>query len=163
VSPAAVSVDRYGFIENEKQPQRTDLGLRLHDSLFSNAYFVCSCLMCFAWRFNQKIEKRTLHIVHSGILCLHLASNFVFLSVLCDPFLLCLHVCVIYKVIIFRFFFFWSAAGGAGDGPDHVFVGGLPSICQMPRSRCCSSDLGMQLTTRTSCCCAFSDSFLVRC
>ncbi len=126
MSPAAVSVDRYGFIEKEEtQPRRTDLGLRLQDSLFSNTYFVCSCLMCFAWRFNQKIEKRTLQIVHSGILCLPLSSNFVFLSVLCDPFLLCLHVCVIYKSLFF-IFFFWSAAGGAGDGPDHVFVGGLP-------------------------------------
>jgi hypothetical protein len=27
---------------------------------------------------------------------------------------------------LFFIFFFWSAAGGAGDGPDHVFVGGLP-------------------------------------
>lgn len=126
MSPAAVSVDRYGFIEKEEaQPQRTDLGLRLHDSLFSNTYFVCSCLMCFAWRLNQKIEKRTLHIVHSGILCLPLSSILIFcLSYVILFFYVCMFVSSIKS--LFFVFCFWSAAGGAGDGPDHVFVGGLP-------------------------------------
>jgi hypothetical protein len=98
----------------------------------------------------------------SGILCIPLSSNFVFLSVLCDPFLLCLHVCVIYKFIIFHLFF-WSAAGGLEMVLTMFLLEDCLNICQRPRWRCCSSDLGMQLSTRTSCCCAFSDSFLVRC
>jgi len=38
------------------------------------------------------------------------------------------YVCMFVSSIksLFFIFFFWSAAGGAGDGPDHVFVGGLP-------------------------------------
>lgn len=38
------------------------------------------------------------------------------------------YVCMFVSSIksLFFVFCFWSAAGGAEDGPDHVFVGGLP-------------------------------------